>query len=65
MNKEKVHLTFKTDREISELLKLIAHDANMTQPELIEKICRDFIEDLNQIAKEELEKEGILRNTEE
>ena len=42
--KEKVYLTFKTDRATSELLKRIAIKMGMSQPELIDEICHDFIE---------------------
>ena len=43
MENYSVHLTFKTDKITSEILKLIAHKYQMTQPELINEICKDFI----------------------
>lgn len=58
--KEKVYLTFKTEKEVSELLKFVAKECNMTQPELIEDICKTFLENLNNTAKQILEKENSL-----
>ena len=57
-SKSKVHLTFATDKETSETLKWIAHKCNKSQPELIESICKDFIASIEELAKQELEKEG-------
>lgn len=59
MSTKKIHLTFPTDEETSEKLRFIAHACKMTQPELIESICKDFIENIEETAKRELEKEGI------
>lgn len=52
MNNYDVHLTFKTDKATSEILKLIAHKLGKSQPELINEICKDFIEMLNKAANE-------------
>ena len=60
MNSEKVYLTFPTDKRTAELLKLIAKGTGKSQPELINEICKDFINELDAIAKQELEKEGII-----
>ena len=46
MNNEKVYLTFPTDRETSFILKDVARRMGKTQPELINEICKDFIENL-------------------
>lgn len=51
-----VYLTFKTEKSISETLKMIANSLNMTQPELINNICIDFIEMLEETARKEIEK---------
>lgn len=59
MIEEKVHLTFKTERSVSEKLKIFAKSLNMTQPELIDSICKDFIELIEKTAEEELKKEGM------
>ena len=55
MIEQKVNITFKTNKSTSDLLKFIAHKCNMTQPELINEICEEFIERLNEAAKEDLE----------
>lgn len=58
-----VYLTFKTDRVTSDMLKEIARSFEMSQPELIDKICKEYIKDLltelNEIAKEKLDELGI------
>ena len=54
---ETIYLTFKTEKSISETLKIIAKSLNMTQPELINNICKDFIEMLEETARKEIEKE--------
>ena len=59
MKKDTVHLTFETTRKTSETLKLLAHSMGKTQPELINEICNDFIDTIEQYAKEELKKKGI------
>ena len=56
MIEEKVHLTFKTEKSISEKLKFLAKALNMTQPELIDSICKDFIETIENAAAEEIKK---------
>lgn len=58
MKQDTVHLTFKTTKKTSEILTFIAHKSGMTQPELINQICNDFIETMAKCAKEELDKEG-------
>lgn len=58
MKGNKVYLTFETDRKTSEELKWIAKSCKMTQPELINEICNDFIENINKLAEENLKKEG-------
>ena len=54
-----VYLTFKTDSATSEMLKWVAHSFEMSQPELIDKICKDYLkelmEELNEIAQEKLD----------
>lgn len=58
MKNDKVFLTFETDRKTSWLLKSIAHSFNMTQPELINDICKDFIDNiLKEIEKMQNNKE--------
>lgn len=47
MIEPKNYLTFKTDKSISDKLKIIAKACNMTQPELLESICKDFIEKID------------------
>lgn len=55
MKQEQVYLTFKTDRTTSELLKRLAQGMNMTQPELINRLCEIFIEDSLSHIHERLE----------
>ena len=43
---KQVYLTFPTDPETSFILKDFAHRMGKTQPELINEICKDFIENL-------------------
>lgn len=54
---DKVYLTFPTDSKTAHTLTAIAHMAGTTQPKLLDEICRNFIADLEQRAKEPLEKE--------
>ena len=49
---QKVYLTFPTDPETAFILKDFAHRMGKTQPELINEICKDFIENLIKFAKE-------------
>lgn len=53
--KEKVWLSFQTDRETSWLLKEFAHKMGMSQPEFINRICQGYIHallaDLNEIKE--------------
>lgn len=46
MKQKKVYLTFPTDPETAFILKDFAHRIGKTQPELINEICKDFIENL-------------------
>lgn len=52
MNNKKVYLTFPTDPETAFILKDFAHRMGKTQPELINEICKDFIDNLITYAKE-------------
>lgn len=58
MSSKNVYLTFPTDPETAFLLKKIANGMGMTQPELINELCKGFIEDLANIAKEKLDAEA-------
>lgn len=53
MNNKTVYLTFPTDPETAYMLKDIAKRMNKTQPELINEICKDFIENLLSYLKEQ------------
>lgn len=63
MSNNEVYLTFKTDKETSEGLKVLAQFFKKTQPELINDICKDFVEnvleELEKKCKEKLEEKGI------
>lgn len=50
---DKVYLTFPTDRETAYILKDFAHRMGKTQPELINEICKDFIENLIAFLQEQ------------
>lgn len=52
MKQKKVYLTFPTDPETAFILKDFAHRMGKTQPELINEICKDFIENLIAYANE-------------
>ena len=52
MRSDTVYITFKTDRETSETLKLLAHFYGKTQPELIEQLCKDHIKVVNEYIEE-------------
>lgn len=57
MKNEYVYLTFKTDRNTSNILKEIAHLAKVTQPEVINDACKFFIKtfaEANKIKTEEI-----------
>ena len=43
MKNKEFHLTFSTKPEVSFFLSKIAHASGMTQPELINAICIEFI----------------------
>ena len=60
MNQKYVYLTFKTDERTAALLKFIAKGCNKTQPELINEICKNFIEDINETARITLEEKGEI-----
>lgn len=57
MKRDKVYLTFSTDIETSEILKELAHFHGMTQPELIEVLCKNHIKRTMKIMQEAIEKE--------
>lgn len=53
MKNENIYLTFKTDKETAWLLTQIAHKFGKTQPELINKICQNYIISLlNEVDKD-------------
>lgn len=41
---EKCYITFPTTRGTANVLTELAHIFGMTQPELLDKICREYIE---------------------
>ena len=55
--KDKVYLTFPTDPETAYALKTFAHKMGKTQPELINEICKNFVNEILEFAKT-LEEEG-------
>ena len=59
-NKQVVYLSFPAKPEVSLMLKRIAHSAGMTQPELINTICIDFISSTISV----LEERGLMTKTE-
>lgn len=61
MNNEKIYLTFPTDRRTAYLLKEMAKGFKMTQPELINIICKDFIRYIDDAAKQDPEVKKALR----
>ena len=58
MKPKDVYLTFKTDEATSEMLKFIAHAMKKSQPELINQICKEYIQDLNDLAEMKFRDEG-------
>lgn len=52
---KKVYLTFPTDPETAYILKDLAHRMGKTQPELINEICKDFIENIISYMNEKIE----------
>lgn len=46
MENNEVYITIKLDRDIHEIIKTIAKQYDMTQSELINNICLDFIKDI-------------------
>ena len=56
---ERIYLSFQTTRRISEILKAVAKAEGISQPKYIEKIVTDYIKELDEIAKQILEEEGI------
>lgn len=49
--KKKVYLTFGTDQRTSSLLTTLAHTIGITQPELINHICQNYIEAILEEAR--------------
>lgn len=60
MKNKKFYLTFATKPEVSILLSKIAKSAGMTQPELINTICIDFIKNTLSLFEEQ----GLMTKTE-
>lgn len=58
MNGKKTYISFQTDEVTAYTLKMIAHELRITQTELLNQICKEFIEELDEIAKKELQKLG-------
>lgn len=60
MENNEVYITIKLDRETHEIIKGIAEAYHITQSELINNICNNFIEDFKtkalEIVTEELKK---------
>ena len=59
MKNDSVYLTFKTDRDTHEFLKHTAHILNKTQPELIEEICKNFINAIKEMANSNIDPNNI------
>ena len=57
MTENKVYLTFPTKKETADKITAIAHILGKTQPELLNEIIRDFIEDFENYIKEINERE--------
>ena len=56
---QKVYLTFPTDPKISIMLNSIADNMGKTQPELIETICKEYIQTyLLDIIENEINENG-------
>lgn len=53
-------VTFKTELDTCKLLTFLAHQQGMTQSELINKICVDYINEKDKIAKIALQEEGYI-----
>lgn len=51
MKNDYVYLTFKTDRDTHEFLKMMANAMGKTQPEIIDEICKDFINFIKEESK--------------
>ena len=60
MGNNQIYINIKIDRDTHEVIKGIAKSYHMTQSELINNICNEFIEDFKakalEIATEELKK---------
>lgn len=56
--KDKVYLTFPTDSETAYALKTFAHKMGMTQPQLINEICKDFIDNILEFVKNNTQNEN-------
>lgn len=63
MENQKISISIKIDHETHNIIKAIAEAYKITQSELINQICNDFIEDFKntaiEIATEKLEEMGI------
>lgn len=63
MENNEIYITIKLNRETHKIIKGIAETYHMTQSELINKICDDYIEDFKnlaiEIATKKLEEIGI------
>ena len=55
MKTDEIYLSFRTDRTTSELLKKLAKSMNMTQQELINNLCKSFVNDALTHIEEKLE----------
>lgn len=63
MKEEIVYLTFPTNRRTAHLLTEFAHIQGITQPKLIDRICREYIEDVMIEAMEKIEKTNNIADT--
>lgn len=62
MQGKEVYLTFKANEEMNVALKMTARMMNLTQPELIYKICSNFLDELNKICEEQEPDEAKIKN---
>ena len=53
MNEKQINVTFKTSEELSIKLKCAAQSMNMTQQDLINMLCNNFIKTLDDQMEEE------------
>jgi len=54
------YITFKTELEVCKLLTFLAHEQGMTQEELLNIICKNYINEMNEKAKALLQEEGYI-----